>query len=69
VLAAVPDLISLIEAESGQPLTTETMRFGLRVHVLGIPSSPQWWRPEALRLVEPRAFGYDMDPVRMEDRR
>jgi DUF917 family protein len=67
VLAAVPDLISLVEADSGQPLTTEGMRYGLRVHVAGIPSSPQWWRPEALRLVEPRAFGYDMDPLRLED--
>jgi len=69
VLAAVPDLISLVEAESGQPLTTEGMRFGLRAHVLGIPSSPVWWRPQALRLVEPRAFGYDLDPVRLEDPR
>lgn len=67
VLAAVPDLISLVELETGQPLTTEGMRFGLRVHVLGIPSSPVWWRPEALRLVEPRAFGYDIDPVRLEE--
>ena len=69
VLAAVPDLISLVEAESGQPLTTEGIRFGLRVHVIGIPSSPIWWRPEALRLVEPRVFGYDIDPIRMEDTR
>jgi DUF917 family protein len=69
VLAAVPDLISLVEAESGQPLTTEGMRYGIRVHVLGIPSSPIWWRPEALPLVEPRAFGYDIDPIRMEDSR
>jgi DUF917 family protein len=69
VLAAVPDLISLVEAESGQPLTTESMRFGLRVHVIGIPASPLWWRPEALPLVEPRAFGYDIDPIRMEDPR
>lgn len=69
VLAAVPDLISLIEAESGQPLTTEGMRFGLRVQVLGIPSSPVWWRPDALALVEPRAFGYDMEPIRLEDLR
>lgn len=65
VLAAVPDLISLVEADSGQPLTTEGMRFGLRVLVVGIPSSPVWWRPEALPLVEPRAFGYDMDPIRL----
>ena len=35
--AAVPDLISLVEADSGQPLTTEGMRFGLRVHVVGHP--------------------------------
>ena len=69
VLAAVPDLISLVEAESGQPLTTEGMRYGVRAHVVGIPSSPLWWRPEALRLVEPRAFGYDMDPIRLEDAR
>ena len=29
----------------------------------------EWWRPEALPLVEPRAFGYDIDPIRMEDPR
>jgi DUF917 family protein len=69
VLAAVPDLISLLEVDSGQPLTTEGMRFGLRVHVVGIPSSPVWWRPEALPLVDPRAFGYDMDPVRLGNQR
>lgn len=69
VLAAVPDLISLVEAESGQPLTTEGMRYGVRAHVVGIPASPLWWRPEALRLVEPRAFGYDMEPIRLEDAR
>jgi len=67
VLAAVPDLISLIEAESGRPLTTEGMRYGLRVHVVGIPSSPLWWRPDALKLVEPRVFGYDIDPIRLEN--
>ena len=66
VLAAVPDLISLMEADSGHPLTTEGMRFGLRVKVVGIPASSLWWRPEALPLVEPRVFGYDMDPVRLE---
>jgi DUF917 family protein len=66
VLAAVPDLISLVDAETGKPYTTESMRYGLRVHVLGIPCSPIWWRPQALALVEPRMFGYDLDPVRLE---
>ncbi len=66
VLAAVPDLISLMESETGQPLTTEGIKYGIRAHVLGIPSSPLWWREEALPLVQPRAFGYDIDPVRLE---
>lgn len=66
VLAAVPDLISLVDAESGRPMTTEGVRFGIRAHVVGIPCSPLWWRPRALPLVEPRAFGYDLDPVRLE---
>lgn len=66
VLAAVPDLISLIDADSGRPLTTEGVRYGLRAHVVGTPCSPLWWRPEALPLVEPRAFGYDLDPVKLE---
>lgn len=66
VLAAVPDLISLVEADSGRPLTTEGLRFGTRAHVVGIPCSALWWRPEALPLVEPRAFGYDIPPVRLE---
>lgn len=69
VLAAVPDLITLIDAETGRPLTTETTRYGLRVHVIGTPASDVWWRPEALPLVEPRAFGYDMAPRRLENDR
>lgn len=66
LVTAVPDLITLVDAESGVPLTTEGARFGARVHVVSTPASEIWWRPEALPLVEPRAFGYDLDPVRAE---
>ena len=65
VLAAVPDLITLIDADTGRPLTTETTRYGVRVHVVGAPASEVWWRPEALPLVAPRAFGYDLEPQRL----
>jgi uncharacterized protein len=66
LVTAVPDLITLVDAESGRPLTTEGARFGARVHVVSAPASEVWWRPEALPLVSPRAFGYDLDPVRRE---
>ncbi len=65
VLATVPDLITLIDADTGRPLTTETTRYGVRVHVVGAPASEVWWRPEALPLVAPRAFGYDLEPQRL----
>lgn len=65
-VVTVPDLITLVDAESGVPLTTETTRYGVRAHVMVTPASEIWWRPEALPLVTPRAFGYDMDPVRLE---
>lgn len=66
VLASVPDLICVLDAESGDPITTETMRFGMRVVVLGLPCHPQWRTPAGLELVGPRYFGYDLDFVPVE---
>lgn len=66
LVTAVPDLITLVDAESGRPLTTEGARFGARVHAVTTPASEIWWRADALPLVEPRAFGYDVEAVRAE---
>lgn len=58
VLAAVPDLICILDTESGEPITTEQLRYGLRVTVLGIPCSDKLRTPDALAVVGPAAFGY-----------
>ena len=58
VVACVPDLICTIETESGEPITTEQLRYGLRVTVLGIPCSDKLRTPAALQVVGPTAFGY-----------
>jgi DUF917 family protein len=60
VVLTVPDLITLVETESCMPVTTEVLRPGLRVDVLGLPSTPLYNTAEALRVVGPRAFGYEM---------
>lgn len=57
----VPDLITLVEAESGIPITSDLARPGLRVSVVGMQSSPLLRSPEALAVVGPRAFGYELD--------
>lgn len=64
VEVSTPDLIIVLDAETGEPITTEALRFGQRVSVLGAPADPRWHSPEGIELVGPRYFGYDTDPVR-----
>ena len=61
LLATVPDLVCIVDSETGEPVTTEMLRYGLRVTVLGIPAPAQLRTSRALEYVGPRAFGYDMD--------
>ncbi|MCA9878534.1 MAG: DUF917 domain-containing protein [Thermomicrobiales bacterium] len=64
VLAVVPDLICLVDEETAEPITTEIVRYGLRVTVLGIPAPDLLKTPAALAVVGPAAFGYpDVDYV------
>jgi DUF917 family protein len=61
VVATTPDLICVLETDTGEPITTEAMRYGNRVTVLGIPSDPRWTTPAGLELVGPRYFDYNTD--------
>ncbi|HVV24248.1 MAG TPA: DUF917 domain-containing protein, partial [Pseudonocardiaceae bacterium] len=66
VRCVVPDLICVLDAERGEPITTETLRYGQRVTVVGI-STPELMRtPEALAVFGPRAFGLDTEFVPVE---
>jgi DUF917 family protein len=62
-LAVVPDLICIVDSETAAPITTEVLRYGLRVTVLGIPAPPLLRTERALAVVGPRAFGYDVEYV------
>lgn len=54
----VPDLIINLDLETGEPITTEVLRFGQRVAVLGMPVHDLMKTPRALKVVGPHAFGY-----------
>ena len=58
ILAVVPDLICRVDEDAAEPITTEILRYGLRVTVLGIPAPEMLKTPEALAVVGPEAFGY-----------
>jgi DUF917 family protein len=59
--AAVPDVISVLDSDTNDPVATEHIAYGARVTVIALPA-PDVWRSEAgLSLSGPRAFGYDVD--------
>jgi hypothetical protein len=58
VLAVVPDLICLVDTDTGAPLTTEVLRYGLRATAVGIPAPAELRTEIGLRTVGPAAFGY-----------
>ncbi len=68
IVVSVPDLITILDIETGEPITTEGMRYGFRVVVLGMPCTPKWRTPEGLKLVGPKYFGYDIEFVPVETR-
>lgn len=61
IVAVVPDLVTVLHAESGQPVTTEALSFGQRVRVFVISAPDLLCTPEALATFGPRAFGIDED--------
>ncbi|MDP9358358.1 MAG: DUF917 domain-containing protein [Chloroflexota bacterium] len=67
-LVTVPDLITILDAETGEPITTEDLRYGFRVVVLGLPCDPRWRTEAGLKLVGPAYFGYDAPYVPVEQR-
>ncbi len=62
----VPDLITIVDEQTGLPITTESLKYGLRVVVLGIPCHPQWRTPGGLALAGPHYFGYEIEYVPLQ---
>ena len=59
----------LLDLESGEPITTEVLRYGFRVAVLGAPAHEKLKTEQALKVVGPAAFGYDHAFIPLEETR
>jgi len=64
LVCTVPDLITLLLFEDGEPIGTESLRYGLRVSVLGMPAPEELKTDAALEVVGPTAFGYEDVPFK-----
>ncbi|MCL2899954.1 DUF917 domain-containing protein [Brenneria sp. WC1b.1] len=66
LLAVVPDLISILDAETGRPIITEQLRYGQRVAVIAYPCNEKWRTAKGLEVVGPGYFGYPVRYVPIE---
>ena len=60
-LATTPELICVLDSDTGEAIGTEMVRYGQRVTVIVLPAPEIFLTPRGLELVGPRAFGYDID--------
>ena len=60
IKAIVPDLICILDIDTAEPITTEYLRYGQLVKVMGVSVPPIMRTPEALAVFGPHAFGFDV---------
>ena len=68
ILATTPDLISLVDTETFLPVTTDALKYGKRVMVVGLKCFHLWRTEKGIELVGPRYFGVDTDYIPLEER-
>lgn len=67
LLCVTPDLIAVLDAETGLPITTEGIRYGARCVIIGMPCHPKWRTGKGIETVDPKYFGYDVEYVPVEE--
>ena len=56
-----PDIIEIINAKTGEPITNTDIKIGDKVSVIGIKGQPIFRTPEGLRVLGPKHFGFGLD--------
>jgi hypothetical protein len=56
-----PDLICVLDGDSGEPVTNPNARVGQRLAVIGLPAPASWRTADGLKVLSPRHFGFDID--------
>ncbi|MFD1451715.1 MULTISPECIES: DUF917 domain-containing protein [Oceanobacillus] len=65
-VAITPDLIAVLDEETGMPITTEGLKYGARVVVVAFPAHEKWRTAIGIETAGPKYFKYDYDYVPLE---
>lgn len=66
IRALVPDIITIMDRETADTITTERLKYGQRVKVIAASAPAMLREPKALDIVGPHAFDLDTDFVPVE---
>lgn len=66
-VCTTPDLITALDTETGMPITTEGLKYGNRVSIIGLPCDAKWRTAKGIETVGPRYFKYDIDYIPIEE--
>ncbi len=61
-----PDMIALLDPETGEPIRTDLIRYGYRVKMIAMPAHKNMRTPEGIETFGPRYFGFDVDYTPVE---
>lgn len=61
-----PDLIAILDSETGEPIRTDIMKYGYRGTIVLIPAHERMRTPKGIEMFGPRRFSYDHDYVPVE---
>ena len=68
ILVTVPDLICVVETDTGYPITNPFCKKDMLVSVLGF-KAPSFWRTKrGLSILNPLFFGFDVDYIPIEEK-
>ncbi|MBS4197204.1 DUF917 domain-containing protein [Lederbergia citri] len=65
-IAMAPDLIAVLDEETGMPITTEGLKYGARAVIVAFPAHEKWRTPIGIETAGPRYFKYPYDYIPLE---
>jgi len=61
-----PDLIALLDSDTGEPMRTDIIKYGYRGTLVFMPVHERMRTPKGIETFGPRYFGYDLDYIPVE---
>lgn len=66
-LCMTPDLIIILDEDTGIPILAEKLSYGMNVVAIGVPANNKWRTQRGIEVCGPRYFKYPMDYIPVED--